>query len=88
MHAVLFQVDFKPDWVGDTDAELDQVVAMTQAMPGFVRATWAKQETWGVSFVVMADEESARAMAAGQAIPPEASVTFRSVEVLEIARDV
>ncbi len=36
----------------------------------------------------MSDEDSARAMAANAFVPLDASVTLRSVEVLEIARDV
>ena len=88
MYAVLFQVDMKQDWQGDVDAELDHLAAQVKSAPGFVRATWASDGTSGMSFIVMKDEESAREMANGGDIPPEASVTFRSVSVYEIARDI
>jgi quinol monooxygenase YgiN len=88
MYAVVYHVDIKPDWDGDVEAELDELAALTKAAPGFVRGTWANDATTGLSFIVMADEASARAMAANTQVPPDASVTFRSVEVLEIARDV
>jgi quinol monooxygenase YgiN len=88
MYAVVYHVDMKPDWTGDVDAELDQVTEMTKAAPGFVRGTWASDGKTGTSFVVVDDEKSARALAEGSHIPAEASVEFRSVEVLEIARDI
>jgi len=88
MYAVLFQVDFKPDWPGDLEAEIAELVEGTKQSPGFVRGTWARQEAQGVSFIVMADEASARAMADNAEAPPEASVTIRSVDVFEIWRDV
>jgi hypothetical protein len=88
MHAVVFQVDMKTGWEGDLDAELDAVVGMTKSSPGFVRATWASDGTKGTSFIVMKDEASAREMAANAGVPPDASVTFRSVDVYEVYRDV
>ena len=88
MYAVVYHVDMKPDWTGDVEAELDQVVEATKAAPGFVRATWASDGKTGMSFIVVDDEKSARAMAQDRDIPPEASVEFRSVKVLEIARDI
>ena len=49
---------------------------------------WASDGKTGMSFIVVDDEKSARAMAQDRDIPPEASVEFRSVKVLEIARDI
>lgn len=88
MYAVLFQVDFKPDWPGDLDAEIDELVTMTKAAPGFVRGTWMRDGGRGASLILMSDEASARAMAGAGGPPPEASVTLRSVEVFEVGRDV
>jgi quinol monooxygenase YgiN len=88
MYAVVYHVDVKPDWTGDVEAELDQLAETTKVAPGFVRASWASDGKTGLSFIVMADEQSARAIANTDGVPPEASVEFRSVEVLEIARDI
>lgn len=88
MHAVVFQVDMKQDWEGDTDHELDQLVAMMKSVPGFVRATWTTDGTTGLSFIVFESEEGARGIADNASMPPDASVTFRSVDVYEVVRDV
>jgi hypothetical protein len=88
MHALVFQVDFKENWQGDTAAELDQLVGMIKSVPGFVRGTWATDGKRGLSFIVFDNEESARAVAANASIPPGASVVFRSADVYQIARDV
>ena len=88
MHAVVFQVDFKPDWDGDADAELDALVGFMKIMPGFVRGTWTSDGERGLSFLVFDSEEAARELAANAFVPPDASVTFRSADVYEIARDV
>jgi hypothetical protein len=89
MHAVVFEVDMKQGWEGDADAELDQVVELTKSAPGFVHGTWSSDGTTGLSVIVMESEEAAKAMIdAGPRIPPDASVTFRSVNILEVARDV
>lgn len=88
MYAVVYHVDMKPDWTGDVEAELDRVTETTKASPGFVRGSWASDGKTGMSFIVVEDEKSAQAMADNRSIPPEASVEFRSVEILEIARDI
>jgi quinol monooxygenase YgiN len=88
MYAVVFRVDIKQGWQGDVDAELDQLIEMVKSVPGFVRATWTTDGKTGLSFIVMEDEEAAKAMAGDGSIPPEASVTFRSVHIYEVVRDV
>jgi quinol monooxygenase YgiN len=88
MHAVVFHVDMKPEWEGDMKAELDQVAEQTKATPGFVRGSWASDGKTGMSFIVLKDEASARKLAENAEIPPEASVSFRSVEVLEVRKDI
>ncbi len=88
MHAVVFQVDFKEDWQGDADAELDQLIGMVKSIAGFVRGTWARDGKRGLSFIVFDSEEPARALAANASIPPDASVLFRSADIYQITRDV
>lgn len=88
MHAVVFHVDMKTGWEGDAEAELDALVGFVKSVPGFVRGTWTTDGMRGLSFLVFASEEAARAVAANAAVPPDASVTFRSAEVYEIVRDV
>lgn len=88
MYAVLFKVDVKPDWEGDLDAELDTLVENVKAVPGFIRGTWARDGMTGVSFLVLDNEETAKAMVADRNIPPEAGVTFHSADLYEIIRDV
>lgn len=88
MYAVVFQVDMKPGWQGDQDQELDVMADAMKSVPGFVRGTWTSDGTHGLSFIVFASEEAARAVAANAAVPPEASVTLRSADVYEIARDI
>jgi hypothetical protein len=87
MHALVFQVEFKQDWQGDADAELDQLIAMVKSVPGFVRGTWTTDGKRGLSFIVFDNEESARAMAANASVPPDAAVVFRSADVYRIAAD-
>jgi quinol monooxygenase YgiN len=88
MHAVVFQVNIKDGWQGDADAELDQLVSFVRSMPGFVRGTWTTDGKRGLSFILFDNEESARAIAVNAAVPPEASVVFRSADVYQVARDV
>ena len=88
MHAVVFYVDMKQGWEGDADEELDQLIAMVKSTPGFVRATWATDGTTGVSFHLYESEEVARGVADNAAVPPNASIALRSVEVYEVLRDV
>lgn len=88
MHAVVFQIEFKPDWTGDPDRELDQLTAFVQSLPAFVRGTWTSNGTQGLSFILFNDEVTARAFAANAQMPPDASGTLKSVEVYEVARDV
>lgn len=87
MHAVVFQVDMKPDWEGDPDVELDEFVRFFNTVPGFVRATWTSDGTRGLSFIVFDSEESARTVAANASVPPDAAVTFRSADVYQIVRE-
>lgn len=88
MHAVVFEVDMKEGWQGDADAELDQVIGFTRSVPGFVRGTWTSDGRRGLSFILFDNEESARAVATNAAVPPEASVVFRSADVYQVVRDV
>jgi hypothetical protein len=84
MHAVLFQVDMKEGREDDTMPELEQLIGFVKTVPGFVRGTWTTDGKSGVSMVVMESEEAAREMAANASVPPEAAVTFRSADVLEV----
>ena len=88
MHAVVFQVDMKQGWEGRVEAELDQLVTMVKSVPGFVRGTWANDDRRGLSFLLFESEESAQGLAANASMPPDASVTLRSVDVYEVVRDV
>lgn len=88
MYAVLFQVDTKNDWQGNPDEELDELARSTKELPGFVRGTWASNDIKGASLILVESEEVARGLADNAVIPPEASVSFRSVDVLEVRRDV
>lgn len=87
MHAVVFEVDIKPDWVGDADRELDQLATMVKSIPGFVRGSWASNGRRGVSFIVFESEETARSVAENASMPPDASVIFRAANVYEIVRE-
>lgn len=88
MHLLVFQVDFKENWHGDADAELDQLVGSVKSAPGFVRGTWATDGKRGISFIVFDNEASARGVATNAATPPDASVVFRSADVFQIVREV
>lgn len=88
MHAVVFQVDMKEGWEGKVDAELDQLVRMVKSVPGFVRGTWTNDGHRGLSFLLFESQGSAQGLADNASMPPDASVTLRSVEVYEVARDV
>ena len=88
MHAVVFQVDMKQGWEGKVEAELDQLVTMVKSVPGFVRGTWTTDGQRGLSFLLFESQESAQGLAANASMPPDASVTLRSVDVYEVARDV
>lgn len=87
MHAVVFQVDMKQGWEGNAEKELDQLVGMLKSVPGYVRGTWTSDGTTGVSFILLESEEAARRLADNASMPPDASVTFRSVAVYEVLRD-
>jgi hypothetical protein len=88
MHAVVFQVDFKPDWSGDPEAELDQLTGYVKSSPGFVRGTWTSDGRHGLSFILFQSEATARAVADHAQMPQDASGVLRSVAVYEVARDV
>ena len=88
MHAVVFQVDLKEGWKANVEAELDQIVTMVKSVPGFVRGTWANDGRRGLSFLLFESQESAQGLADNASIPPDASVTLRSADVYEVARDV
>ena len=88
MHAVVFQVDMKQGWEGNVDAELDQLVTMLKSVPGFVRGTWANDDRRGLSFLLFESQETAEGIAANASMPPDASVTSRSVDGYEVVRDV
>lgn len=89
MHAVVFTVDIKPTATSEQlDAELDHLIGYVSALPGFVRGTWTDDGTTGLSFQLYDDEATARKIAENASMPPDAGVTFRSVAVYEVARDV
>ena len=88
MHAVVFQVDMKEGWESKVDAELDQLVTMVKSVPGFVRGTWTNNARRGLSFLLFESRETAQGLADNASMPPDASVTLRSVDVYEVARDV
>ena len=88
MHAVVFQVDMKQGWEEKVEAELDQLVTMVKSVPGFVRGTWTNNDQRGLSFLLFESQESAEGLAANASMPPDASVTLRSVDVYEVVRDV
>ena len=88
MYAVLFQVDYKTEWNGNRDDELDEVARRTKELPGFIRATWASNDAKGSSLILLESEEAARGLADNAVIPPEASVRLRSVDVFEVRRDI
>ena len=88
MHAVVFQVDMKQDWEGNADQELEQLVTMVKSVPGFVRGTWATDGQRGLSFLVFETQQAARGVADNAAVPPDAGITLRSVDVYEVVRDV
>ena len=85
MHAIVFQVDFKE---GREDKErreeLDQLIGLVETLPGFVRGTWVNDGRRGLSLVVFESEEAARNVAAGASMPPDSTVTLRSVDVYEV----
>ncbi len=87
MHAVVFHVDMKQGWEGNAEEELDQLVGMLKSTPGYVRGTWTTDGTTGLSFILFESEEAARGVADNAAMPPDASATFRSVDVYEVVRD-
>ena len=88
MHAVVFQVDMKQGWEGKVEAELDQLVTMVKSVPGFVRGTWTTDGRRGLSFLLFESQESAQGLADNAAMPPDAGVTLRAVDVYEVVRDV
>ena len=87
MHAILFQVDLKQDFDGDPNVELDEIVAMTAAIPGFLRGTWAGDGRRAMSLILVDSEELAKEVAARATVPPGASATLRSVDVYEVMRE-
>jgi hypothetical protein len=87
MHAVVFQVDFVPGREQQQEAELDFVSGMTKTAPGFVRGTWMGDDRQGLSCILFDSEDAARAVAANVALPPDAAVRLRSVDVYAVARD-
>ena len=88
MHAVVFQVDMKQGWEGNAEAELDQLVTMLKSVPGFLRGTWTTDGQRGLSFLLFESADTAHGVADNASLPPDASVTFRSVDVYEVVRDV
>jgi hypothetical protein len=89
MHAVLYHVDRKQGWGGDEEAELDMIEKMSKETPGFIRGFLANNDEHGISVQLYESEETAKAAAAtAGSIPPEASVTFVSVEVFGVRREI
>jgi hypothetical protein len=88
MHAVVFQVDFVPGREEQQEGELDFLTGMMQSTPGFVRGTWLGDERRGLSCIVFDSEQAARAVADNAALPPDAAVELRAVDVYAVARDI
>jgi hypothetical protein len=88
MHAVVFHVDVVPGREAQQDGELDFIAGMMQTTPGFVHGTWLADDKRGLSCILFDSEEAARAVADNAALPPDAAVTFRSVDIYAVARDV
>jgi hypothetical protein len=88
MHAVVFQVDFVPGREAQQEAELDFLTDMMKTTPGFVRGTWAGDDTRGLSCILFESEDAARAVAANAVVPPDSSVALRSVDVFAVSRDI
>jgi len=88
MHAVVFQVDFVPGREAQQEPELDFLTNMMKSTPGFVRGTWVGDDKRGLSCLLFESEEAARAVAGHAAMPPDASVALRSLDVYEVARDI
>lgn len=87
MHAVVFEVDIKEGWEGDVDRELDQLATMVKSVPGFVRGTWTSDGHRGLALILFESEPAARGVADNASMPPDASVTVRSVAVHEVLRE-
>jgi hypothetical protein len=87
MYAVVYEVQAKPDWEGDADAELDVVVEMSKNAPGFVRGMWLTGDTRSLSIQVVESEEIAREHAENAFMPPDASVTLVSASVFEVVAE-
>jgi hypothetical protein len=88
MHAVVFQVDLIPGREQQGESELNFLTGMLKSTPGFVRGTWAGDDTRGLSFLLFDTEEAARNVADNGKMPPDGSATFRSVDVYAVARDI
>lgn len=88
MHAVILEVDFVPGREQQQEAELDFLSGMMKTTPGFVRGTWMGDDRHGLSCLIFDSEAAARAVAASAGMPPDASATLRSVDVLAVARDI
>ena len=86
MHAVIFDVEFRQDYEGDGEAELDGMVEATKAEAGFVSGHWLRNDGSGRAVLVYDSEAKAREVADGAEIPPEASVTLQSVTVWAVER--
>ena len=88
MHAVIFQVDFVPGREQQQAGELDFITGMMKSTPGFVHGTWCGDDKRGLSCILFDSEQAAHTVADNAAMPPDASVTLRSVDVYAVARDV
>jgi hypothetical protein len=88
VHAVVFQVDLVPGREQQREGELDLLTGMLGSTPGFVRGTWLEDGERGLSCLLFDSEPAARAVADSAGMPPDASTTFRSVDVYAVARDI
>jgi hypothetical protein len=88
MHAVVFQVDIVPGRESQQEGELDFIAGMMKTTPGFVHGTWLADDKRGLSCILFDSEQAARAVADNAGMPPDAAVTFRSVDVYAVARDI
>jgi hypothetical protein len=86
MHAIVYEVEHKQGWEGDTEAELDMIVEGCKSIPTFASGLWLSDGTTGLAIVLVESEDVARSEAAEAAIVPEASVALRSAKAYEVSR--
>jgi len=85
VHAVVATLTIKADLETDTSQLRDQVVPGVSRAPGFVAGYWTRKGRSGLSMVIFASEDAAKAMS--ERLPsliPPATATLDGVEVREV----